>query len=96
MTAQDWDFIREQMPKMEPLTNKAYDFNRILGASNKYSPIIHTPQPQTPIKLSRKQENINKLKMTNEKIKSEPKAVSKKKRPFYQSARLSTQGFQIE
>jgi hypothetical protein len=43
MTAQDWDFIREQMPKMEPLTNKAYDFNRVFGASNRHVPIIHTP-----------------------------------------------------
>jgi hypothetical protein len=43
MTAQDWDFIREQMPKMEPLTNKAYDFNRVLGASNRHVPIIHAP-----------------------------------------------------
>jgi hypothetical protein len=43
MTAQDWDFIREQMPKMEPLTNKAYDFNRVLDASYKNATIIHAP-----------------------------------------------------
>ena len=35
------------------------------------------------MKLSKKQENINKLKMTNQKIKSEPKTVTKKKKVFY-------------
>lgn len=34
--------------------------------------------------------------MTNEKIKSEPKTANKKKRVFYQSARLSPRGFHIE
>lgn len=48
------------------------------------------------MKLSRKQENINKLKMTNQKIKSEPKTASKKKRVFYQSAKISPRGLNID
>jgi hypothetical protein len=41
MTEKDWDFIREQMPKMEPVTNKTYDFNRVLMSATKK----HTQTP---------------------------------------------------
>ncbi len=43
MTEKDWDFIREQMPKMEPLSNKAYDFDSVLGSSKKYASVVQTP-----------------------------------------------------
>lgn len=43
MTEKDWDFLREQMPKMEPLSNKAYDFDRVLGSSKKYASVVQTP-----------------------------------------------------
>jgi hypothetical protein len=34
MTEKDWEYLKEQMPKMEVLTNKAYDFNRVLANTN--------------------------------------------------------------
>ena len=34
MTEKDWEYLKEQMPKMEVLINKAYDFNRVLANTN--------------------------------------------------------------
>ena len=45
MTEKEWDYLREQMPKMEVLTNKTYDFNRILEASSLSKKSQNIPYP---------------------------------------------------
>jgi hypothetical protein len=45
MTEKDWQYLREQMPKMEALTNKAYDFNRVLGSNTQNNKPQNIPYP---------------------------------------------------